>query len=402
MSCLTVVESDSLAETMSFIFTKGAPESLRDLLAVVPPFYDSTFQYHMMRGKRVLAMATKRMHGLQNPLEQTRDIVEKDLHFLGFMVFECEFKADTKSVIRELRSSEHRIVMLTGDSVYTAADVGRKLGIVAGDNKTILILQLVKSKLDTELDMVWRKLGNYIPTDNEQLDDIGFDLSQIRTLAVENDLCVTGAALSILEKKASNYFGSVLRTIAPSIKIFARVSPSQKELIINALNDLGCVTLMCGDGTNDVGALKAAHVGVSIVNNPEFEQRIEAGESSDHLKKGTKKSKAASSRDRMARAMRELQEQEADPTIVKLGDASIASPFTARRTSIDSVLTVIRQGRCTLVTSIQVYIIQDVHLNEKNIRYSNSTFLGVQSFSSKLSRFCIHDVRSIPDWIKTG
>lgn len=111
---------------------------------------------------------------------------------------------------------------------------------------------------------------------------------------------------------------------------------------------------MCGDGTNDVGALKAAHVGVSIVNDPEFEKKLEKTKDSSDATGKDGKGKA-SSKDRMARAVKELQEQEQDPTVVKLGDASIASPFTARRTSIDSVLTVIRQGRCTLVTTIQVY-----------------------------------------------
>ncbi|KAJ1398555.1 hypothetical protein B484DRAFT_406617, partial [Ochromonadaceae sp. CCMP2298] len=127
------------------------------------------------------------------------------------------------------------------------------------------------------------------------------------------------------------------------------------ESILLALNAAGLYTLMCGDGTNDVGALKAAHVGVSIVNDPDFERRIEGIKDATSVAGGGKKAKGASAKDRMARAVKELHEQEQDPTIVKLGDASIASPFTARRTSIDSVLTVIRQGRCTLVTTIQVY-----------------------------------------------
>merc|ERR1712020_285917 len=46
--------------------------------------------------------------------------------------------------------------------------------------------------------------------------------------------------------------------------VFARMTPDQKEFLIEELQALGYYVGMCGDGANDCGALKAAHAGISL------------------------------------------------------------------------------------------------------------------------------------------
>ena len=420
----------------TFIGVKGAPETIQSMLKSTPPNYEETFKHFTRNGGRVLALGYRYLStdselGQNRVNSLKREEVEADLHFAGFLVLQCPLKDDAKSSVRMLNESSHRVVMITGDNPLTAVHVARQVEIVDRD---VLILDAPEHDTSGEK-LVWRSVDEKvnIPVDpSKPLDPV---------IIQKNDLCITGYALSKYKHEKA------LKQLLRHTWVYARVSPKQKEEILLGLKDAGYTTLMCGDGTNDVGALKQAHIGVALLNgsqdalnkiaehyrtqkmkeiyekqvalmkrfnqpsppvpiqiahiyppgptNPHYEkamlqqaerkggagavaakskatdksneiptitspgaqalQETNGDLSSKQRKQAEAQQKAASVADKLTQSFLQQELDESEPPKIKLGDASVAAPFTSKLANVVAIPNIIRQGRCTLVATIQMY-----------------------------------------------
>lgn len=323
--------------------TKGAPEVMKDLLVSIPPNFDEIHNTLVARGARVLVLAYKIFPPNGNvSSKMERESAETDMILCGFICFSTSIKPGTKQSIEALHNAAHEIVMITGDNPYTACYVAREVSICSHENSLIYTQDE-------------RKGGWYWQTLDRSKNIHGTSLDKIKQLKASYNLCVTGDGLVYLSNTLKNF------SWIPYVNIFARMSPKQKEQVILSLNTK-FYTLMCGDGTNDVAALKHAHVGVSLLSSPLNSSLPEKSMSIFQLAKLNRA-------ERQNQMLQQSMDSDAPPP-VKLGDASIASPFTARSASIDSVCELVKQGRCTLVTVLQMYKI--IAINALISAYSQS------------------------------
>ena len=364
-----------------FAFVKGAPEIIQDRLINVPPSYVETYKKYTRQGSRVLALAHKSLSDMtvSEARSLDRDMVESGLTFAGFVVFNCPIRSDSATVLSGLKESSHDLVMITGDQALTACHVASQVHIIS---KPTLILTPASDG----------EGYNWVSPDENE--NISYSEKDVEFLSETHDLCVGGDCFEMLQQTSAHLL------VIPYVKVFARVAPEQKELILTTFKTVGRVTLMCGDGTNDVGALKQAHVGVALLNampptqggNSSSDTSGEDGSKSAKQKKsksvletsgktvspngeGTSKARVVSKsestsnsavnrhqaavemqKQKLKKMMDELNEEgDGRAPIVKLGDASMASPFTAKHASVSPTTDIIRQGRSTLVTTLQMF-----------------------------------------------
>ncbi|CAN7992811.1 unnamed protein product [Ixodes hexagonus] len=389
MSVVAGFAPQGAMETTYFAAVKGAPETLKQMFSHIPEDYDDVYLRMSRRGARVLAMGRSVLGQLSHQQasaftvrDLTRESVERNLDFMGFLVISCPLKSDSLSVIREIQSSSHHVCMITGDAPLTACHVARELDF-ASKTET-LILTEASEESESGPPCCLR---------------LCIAILSVNVQSLEHEQKIGG--MSYLTCSASHF----LKRILPHVRVFARVAPKQKEQVITALNSMGFTTLMCGDGTNDVGALKHAHVGVALLANAPHSaaerkrrkeraeehaaanaeadgvesstvSKLEAmaargrlGRRSDAKRPTSRADKMADAQKQLQKLLKELEEQD-QAQVVKLGDASIAAPFTSKLSSIQCICHVIKQGRCTLVTTLQMFKI--LALNALVLAYSQS------------------------------
>lgn len=233
-------------------FVKGAPEALRELCSSesLPSDYDELLNFYTRHGYRVIACAAKHYPQLSWIKAQRlkREEVESNLTFLGFVVFENRLKKETQPSIAELKRADIRVVMCTGDNIRTAVSVGIQAGML--ESNEFVFCSYLQSE---ELGVVWREV------EHEEM--IADPVTLKPMLKSSFSLAVTGDAFRWLVDNSSE---DVLNRILVKATIFARMSPDEKQELVELLQKIGYCVGFCGDGANDCGALKSADVNLVI------------------------------------------------------------------------------------------------------------------------------------------
>ena len=80
-------------------------------LTKIPPEYDTVYTSMCKKGARVLALARRELGNLnhQQIREMSRENLERNLEFVGFVIISCPLKPDSASAIKEIINSSHYV-----------------------------------------------------------------------------------------------------------------------------------------------------------------------------------------------------------------------------------------------------------------------------------------------------
>ncbi len=155
------------------------------------------------QGLRVLALARKTATDGQDTLDHND--VRENMVFLGLQGMMDPPRPEAMRAVKACHRAGITVKMITGDHAVTAAAIARQVGLIGAEEKCVL----------------------------------------------------TGRDLAAMDD-------AELAQAVQLTQVFARVEPEQKLRLVRALQGMGEVVAMTGDGVNDAPALKQADIGVAM------------------------------------------------------------------------------------------------------------------------------------------
>ncbi|KXN74245.1 HAD-like protein, partial [Conidiobolus coronatus NRRL 28638] len=272
------------------IFVKGSFEKLKDIARpeTLPANYDKAALELAGEGCYVLALAHRDLGiiDIEEVKQMKREELEAGADLIGLIVFKNQLKKDTTAAIDELKAGNTRTVMITGDTALTGVYIARACHMSKPGSTVYLgdISSSIKGGV------------SWINVDQPDVNPLTTEDIQRLVNTSNIELAITGKAFNRLSGQ------EVIRSLLLHTRVFARMTPQDKVDCIQYHMERG-ITAMCGDGGNDCGALRAAHVGLALSES----------------------------------------------------EASIVSPFSSNSGSIQSCVELIREGRGGLATSFAGY-----------------------------------------------
>lgn len=197
----------------SFIsYTKGAPDIV---VARCTKFMSNSGEIHQLteKDKEEILQANHRMaqDGLRvlavackNVKEGEYENLEEDMIFLGLIGMIDPPRPEVREALEKCRTAGIKVIMITGDHKATAQTIAKEIGILDSEGKVLTGGELIEMEVDE------------------------------------------------------------LAKVVEDVRVYARVSPSDKLKIVEALKKKGKIVAMTGDGVNDAPALKRADIGVAM------------------------------------------------------------------------------------------------------------------------------------------
>lgn len=147
----------------------------------IPADFHTKLDVYAQQGYRIIAIAYKMLSRKMTYAKIqriSREKIESDLTFLGFVILENRLKPDTLEIINNLMAANIRTVMVTGDNILTALSVAHDCDMIPTGQNIIIVTAKPKSSQPNEYELIYNLSG--MSGNNNQTTNGGTLLGNVR------------------------------------------------------------------------------------------------------------------------------------------------------------------------------------------------------------------------------